>query len=74
MKVEVKETETEKELQFPCLMEYEDHECGRIIIMAIGKNGNHYIGLRLSQNVGEYATNWTRYFKPFKGSITLSND
>jgi hypothetical protein len=74
MKVEVKENETEKELQFPCLM---IHENGMIIIATEkrknGYNGSVLINVNTTVNVGEHGV-FNQMFKPFKGSITLSND
>lgn len=74
MKVTVTEKENEKDIEFPCLMEYDDYECGRIIILATGKIGNVYSGIRLTQKIGEESKEWTRYFTPFNGTITLQND
>lgn len=73
MKVEVKENETEKELKFPCLM-VRDSEDKYIVLFSkcgcgtvISKSNNH--------EIGDYYHTWLMSsFKPFNGTITLSND
>jgi hypothetical protein len=75
MKVEVKENETKKELGFPCLMKSE--ETGLLVLFYAYRKG-------VVLSLGEKETSWKvgelnnefymANFKPFKGSITLSND
>ena len=74
MKITVTEKEKEKDIEFPCLMYYDDHDSGRIIILATSKSNGMYSGIRLSQKIGEEANNWSSRFKPFNGTITLQND
>ena len=75
MKVEVNESKTEKKIEFPCLMIHE--KTGNVII-ATGKTSCNYIGVMVNQDelhgIGRYSETWVDTFKPFKGSITLSND
>jgi hypothetical protein len=74
MKVEVKESETEKELQFPCLMInaveqvvlFHSYGSGTLLVDLVLKNSSEF---------GYHTSNWSQQdFKPFKGSIKLSND
>lgn len=75
MKVEIiKKEETEKEIEYPCLMQYKD-ENDPYIVFFIGYSdgfvifgGKHYID-------GEYSDNWKMSdFVPYKGKVVLEND
>lgn len=76
MKVTVTEKENEKDIEFPCLMKWDD-----IIILATKKVGNEICGTTVNRssgwNIGTYSDDWSGLkdgFKPFNGTITLSND
>lgn len=70
MKSVIVKKEEKKGIEYPCLMIYEDilvffhkKDCGMIV------NGG---GSRL---LGDYSEMWdSMKFKPFNGSVTLSND
>jgi len=73
MKTTVKENiDIDKEIKYPCLMEYED-----MIILAIGYKDEHYTGVALRHPAldvtGTYREDWIG-FKPYKGQVTLEND
>ena len=73
MKVIVTEKEKVKDIEFPCLMKYDD-----VIILATEINGTEIKGTVVSKcvhGIGYYATDWyAPSFKPFNGTITLQND
>jgi hypothetical protein len=74
MKVEVNESKSEKDIEFPCLMKFEE-----TIILATeyGCQGIEGFCLKKGKSfkeVGDFHDSWTIDFKPFKGTITLSND
>lgn len=75
MKIEVKETKKEGEIKYPCLMISSfDH----VTVLFIEEN----IGMKICEdiprsfrNLGYFSTGWNmENFKPFHGTITLSND
>jgi hypothetical protein len=71
MKIEVNNKEQNTEIEFPCLMISDDSEC--IVLMH-----KEEIGIALkheNQEIGYFSNNWDMSeFKPFKGTITLSNE
>jgi hypothetical protein len=73
MKVEVKKSKSEKEIEFPCLVE----NMGTIIL-ATGKDcGDGIEGFCISDEQGDYeiGEHDTWYdFDLFEGTVTLSND
>lgn len=75
MKVEVNEKKTEKEIEFPCLMKYNDSP--NVILLVTETNGIHATGIVInSENrSGHYSKTWTTDdLVPFNGTITLSNN
>jgi hypothetical protein len=70
MKIEIQPEQKVEEIKYPCLMIAYD---GDIVIMLQYKEGVIIKGI--DHEIGYYATTWDmRYFKPFKGKITLEND
>ncbi len=70
MKVEVNKKKTEKELEFPCLMI--DESDGHIVFF---KSEGVGVSITNRDSMAFYNETWFMdTFKPFKGSITLSND
>jgi hypothetical protein len=76
MKVEVKVfEENQEEIKFPCLMI--SNQTGNIVLFSCDKKG---VVLLRGENptlwkIGDYGNDFAmENFKPFKGSITLSND
>lgn len=86
MKIEINNPKSQKEeLKFPCLMYMkliESNDIQIVLATEYGENGNyHFKGTKISKSkddtypLGDYSTEWiTNDFKPFEGSITLSND
>jgi hypothetical protein len=78
MKVEINKNKTEKEIEFPCLMKSDDD----VVLFAIGKGDRGYDGCIIKPYKKESPVSgvmkfnyWDeKVFKPFKGSVTLSND
>ena len=80
MKVEMKkEKEEAKEIKFPVLMESTDNKC---VVLFNGESEGMVL-LLLKENefeyVGHYSDNWikctnTNVWKPFTGTIELSNE
>lgn len=76
MKITIAEAKKEEELKFPCLMVNED---GTIVLASNFKDGLFSAFILVSKtdciNAGEYHRKWdVTFFKPFHGSITLSNE
>ena len=68
-------------ITFPCLMKYwKDGDVNLIVLMTGITQSETGIGVCLTQSsvgnkVGEISTMWAyQYFKPYDGSVTLSND
>ena len=74
MKVEINNKEQNNEIKFPCLMEAEGDYT--IILATSEIEGGYLCGVCLKGTFeGQFADDWLKiYFKPFNGSITLSND
>lgn len=78
MKVQINDQKKEEEeLKFPCLMisSHVDNKYS-IILLANGMAGDSDIYMcGMNLRTGEYSSTWIAHsFKPFNGSITLSND
>jgi hypothetical protein len=74
MKVEINNKEQNTEIKFPCLMESED---GKTVIVATSyKDEENIEGFALKNPHSiHHSIYWhKKVFKPFNGSITLSND
>jgi hypothetical protein len=76
MKVEVNEVKDSKEIEFPCLMKYNDNN---LVLLVTGKSENKFIGTAINGNgahvKGEHGNQWQVYeLELFNGTITLSND
>jgi hypothetical protein len=70
MKIEVNNKEQNTEIEFPCLME---SKSGKVYLILTLTEGGTYKGTCL--NNGNYSSYWgIDGFKPFNGTITLSND
>ena len=70
MKIEINNKEQNTEIKFPCLMVSKN---GNIVIMTKQKEG--FAVKHNSEKIGYYSTDWDMsVFKPFTGSITLSNE
>ena len=66
MKIEVTKTKKESEIKYPYIGETEDNS--QIVLFSEHKKG-------VSLRTGEYSSSWNMcFFKPFTGTITLSND
>jgi hypothetical protein len=72
MKVKVKESKSEKEIKFPCLM---ISEVTDVVAIFFDKEKGVSMNNKGGFNEPEYFTRF-HYpnFKPFSGTITLSND
>ena len=71
MKVTVNGKE-QKEITYPCLMEYKDSDL--IVLFYTKLKGIVLIG-NISYKKGDYSDTWNmRAFQPFHGTITLQND
>ena len=72
MKVEVNENKVEQEQKFPCLMK---SDYGSIILAFEIKPNGHIRGCYLNNYDPTYPDEFRlSAFKPFNGTITLSND
>jgi ribosome-associated toxin RatA of RatAB toxin-antitoxin module len=71
MKLEVNNKEQNAEIKYPCLMISDNYEC--IVLMQKEETG---IALKHeNQEMGYFSNMWDMSeFKPFNGTITLSND
>jgi len=75
MKVEINEKKTQGEVKYPCLMKYNNTDIGHIILFINRTEGVVIEAKRSGWLVGDYATDLSiSQFKPFNGTITLSND
>ena len=74
MKVEINNKEENTEIKFPCLMISDDKST--IILATSFKRKTAINGLSLKHPDGEIEKDiWAgEFFKPFNGSITLSNE
>jgi hypothetical protein len=73
MKVEINNKEQNTEIKFPCLMQ---SKISDLIILATSFNGKSVTGTVLTKDyLGTRPTTLDKsIFKPFTGSITLSNE
>jgi uncharacterized pyridoxamine 5'-phosphate oxidase family protein len=75
MKIEINNKEQNTEIKFPCLMISND---GKAVIVATkeGDRPTRIEGFALKDKEGvHFCTKWMKEnFKPFNGSITLSNE
>jgi hypothetical protein len=73
MKVEINNKEENNEIKFPCLMISDNQKS---VIIATEQCGDRLHGFALKNNQGlHFSKDWAKsVFKPFNGSITLSND
>lgn len=73
MKSVIKSEHEEQPIKFPCLMEFD----GLVVLFTNETSGTLVHGYKGSINVypiGQYYNNWEiRRFKPFTGTIELSN-
>ena len=74
MKITVNEEKKESEIKYPCLMKNSNTDS--IALFSAPKTGILIkLGARYTSSyIGEYSSEWSSYFKPFNGSITLEND
>jgi hypothetical protein len=68
-------------ITFPCLMKYfKDHDANLIVLMTGVTKDETGIGTCMTNSnignvIGDYSNVWAyRYFAPYDGSVTLSND
>ena len=79
MKVKVKRNKKSNEIKFPCLMVLFEGESRELILLATSKSDDGtYEGTIIKGNsvtsIGVQSEDWASAFKPFNGSITLSNN
>ena len=75
MKVElIQKEEINKEIKYPCLMQYKDEE-ETFIVFFIGDSEGIVVGKSQTYKNGEYHDNWIMSdFTPYEGKVILQND
>ena len=75
MKVElIQEEEDEKDINYPCLMQFKDEE-ETFIVFFISESVGFVVGECKSYCNGFYASRWRMSdFIPYKGKVVLEND
>jgi len=75
MKTKVNEIKGENEIKFPCLMR--GTQSSIIILATEQRLDGGFIGTKICgdgcSEDGVYSRDWSDKFRPFKGTITLSN-
>lgn len=75
MKSEVTPPKEAKEIKYPCLMYASECKLDILVLFHSYRKGTVVGSTSDIQPIGRYCDSWImKEFKPFKGSVTLSND